>query len=122
LDQKESEEVVGMLAEEVGLSLEEATLYVKILKEGSFPLRRKGEVQTLTDKGMLIVAGDNSKLIPVHPRLAVANSYRTWREEMVREINERRMRVDKLILKLIPVYEGAMEKRLKEGSRGKGGR
>ena len=34
---------------------------------------------------------------------------------MVREINERRMRVDGLILQLIPVYEAAMEKKTGPG-------
>jgi hypothetical protein len=34
---------------------------------------------------------------------------------MVKEINERRMRVDKLILELIPVYEAATEKNMGRG-------
>jgi hypothetical protein len=65
---------------------------------------------------MAIVSGDGKRIVPVHPRLGVANQYRTWREQMVREINERRMRVDKLILQLIPVYEAAMEKKSTTGS------
>jgi hypothetical protein len=65
---------------------------------------------------MVILSGDGKRFIPVHPRLAIANHYRAWREKMVKEIGDRRMRVDKLILELIPVYEAATEKRLtKEG-------
>jgi hypothetical protein len=63
------------------------------------------------DKGMAIISGDGKRVIPVHPRLGIANHYRVWREAMVREINDRRMRTDKLILELIPVYEAAMEKK-----------
>ncbi len=71
----------------------------------------------LTQRGMAILSGDGTRIKPVHPRLGIANHYRTWRENMVREINERRMRVDKLILELIPVYEAATEKRAEEGGR-----
>ena len=54
----------------------------------------------------------------MHPRLAIANHYRTWRERAVREVNEKRMRVDKLILELIPAYEATMEKKLLERRKG----
>jgi len=47
----------------------------------------------------------------------LVNHYRIWRESRVREINERRLRVDKLMLELIPVYEAATEKRANEGGR-----
>jgi hypothetical protein len=61
---------------------------------------------------MVILSGDGSKFIPVHPRLAVANHFRTVRDKVVRELNERRMRTDRLILELIPLFEAATEKRL----------
>ena len=64
---------------------------------------------------MAIVSGDGKRVIPVHPRLGIANQYRTWREAMVREINQRRMRVDRLILELIPLYEAATEKNMGSG-------
>ena len=103
-------DVVARLGSEVGLSREDALLYLKLLREGGVPASDRREAEGLLDRGMAIVSGDGKRIIPVHPRLGIANNYRTWREALVREINERRMRVDKLILELIPVYEAAMER------------
>jgi len=103
-------DVVARLGSEVGLSREDALLYLKLLREGGVPASDRREAEGLLDRGMAIVSGDGKRIIPVHPRLGIANNYRTWREAIVREINERRMRVDKLILELIPVYEAAMER------------
>lgn len=108
-------DVVARLGSEVGLSREDALLYLKLLQEGNIPVSERGKAERLLVKGMAIVSGDGKRIIPVHPRLGIANHYRTWREAMVREINERRMRVDKLILELIPVYEAAMEKKTGSG-------
>ena len=109
-------DVVARLSSEVGLSQEDALLYLRLLREGDIPVSERRKAEQILDKGMAIVSGDGKRIIPVHPRLGIANNYRTWREAMVREINERRMRVDKLILELIPVYDSAMEK--KTGNRG----
>ncbi|MBI3859840.1 MAG: hypothetical protein HY296_06370 [Thaumarchaeota archaeon] len=112
-------EVVSGLKSEVGLTTEEAQLYLDLLKNGSAPVSQKrGGMKKLQGFGMVILSGDGTEFIPVHPRLAVANSYRTWRESMVREINERRMRVDRLILELIPLYEAVTEKRAKRRGEG----
>jgi hypothetical protein len=106
------EKVLGELVTEAGLSEGEARVYFRLLSEGRIASSdRSIEVEKLLDRGMAIVSGDGGSIIPVHPRLGIANYYRSWRESMVREINERRMRVDKLIIELIPVYEAAMEKR-----------
>lgn len=107
--------VLAALRRELGLSEDEASLYLKIVRGKSVPRRSKTpELQKLLDEGMVILSGDNRRFIPVHPRLAVANHYRTWREAMIREIGERRMRVDKIILELIPLYEAAMEKKARQ--------
>ena len=104
--------IARRLSGEVGLSFAEAEFYLKILTAGSISVKSKGpETERLERAGMVILSGNGKEFIPVHPRLAVANSYRTWRENIVRGINERRMRIDKLILELIPVYEAATEKR-----------
>jgi hypothetical protein len=108
--------VIEQLQREVGLGRAEAILYLKILKGGRIPRSKKKAVDFLLDRGMVILSGDDKWYIPVHPRLAIANNYRTWRERMVREVNEKRMRVDKLIIELIPVYEATTEKRLTEKS------
>jgi hypothetical protein len=109
-------EVVRSLGSEAGLKAEEAEFYLKLLRDGSVPAGTRKEVtETLIDRGMAILSGDGKRVIPVHPRLGIANHYRTWRERMVREINEKRMRVDKLILELIPIYEAATEKKATGG-------
>jgi len=114
---RDEAEVVKRLGTEVELSEEDARLYLKLLSEGHIPASESVRASRLLDGGMAIVSGDGKRIIPVHPRLGIANHYRTWREAMVREINERRMRVDKLILELIPIYEAATEKNM----RGEGG-
>jgi len=111
----DEEDVVTRLGKEVGVSRQDARLYLKLLQDGSLPAAKKAEAATLVDRGMAILSGDGMRIIPVHPRLGIANNYRTWREAMVREINVRRMRVDRLILELIPVYEAAMEKKARSG-------
>jgi hypothetical protein len=108
---RDEKDVVARLGTEVGLAPEDARLYLKLLKEGHLPASEAGKADRLLDKGMAIVSGDGKHVIPVHPRLGIANHYRTWREAMVREINERRMRVDKLILELIPAYEAAVDEK-----------
>ena len=112
---RDEEGVLQRLGTEAGLSREDAELYLKLLRTGYVPSARAKEAARLLDRGMAIVSGDGKRIIPVHPRLGIANHYRTWREAMVRQINERRMRVDKLILELIPVYEAATEKKTAGG-------
>ncbi|HZW85173.1 MAG TPA: hypothetical protein VFE91_04645, partial [Nitrososphaerales archaeon] len=108
--------VLKELEGETGLDREGAATYLTLLREGSLPLSaRDGAARPLLERGMAIVSGDGKRVIPVHPRLGVANQYRTWREKVVKEINDRRMRVDRLILELIPLYEAAMEKRAGSG-------
>ena len=114
---RDPRDTLARLVAETGLSKEEAQLYLKLLQDGSAPLKDRRSMARLEEWGMVILSGDGRRLVPVHPRLAVANHYRTWRERMVKEMNDKRMRVDRLILELIPVYEAATEKRL--GGRGK---
>jgi len=112
------EDIIIRLGTEVGLSRDEATYYLRLVKDGSSPASSYQELSDrLARRGMVILSGDGKRILPVHPRLGLANHYRTWRESMVREINERRMRIDRLILELIPAYEAATEKRAdKEGA------
>lgn len=109
------EDVLRRLGDETGLSRKETALYLELLRRGHIPSSESGKASKLLEKGMAIVSGDGKRIIPVHPRLGIANQYRTWREAMVREINERRMRVDRLILELIPLYEAATEKSMQGG-------
>ncbi len=112
---RDEEGVLKRLGVDAGLSRNEASLYLRLLQEGQIPSSREAEAATLLERGMAIISGDGKRIIPVHPRLGIANHYRTWREAMVKEISERRMRVDRLILELIPLYDAAMEKRADAG-------
>ena len=112
---RDEEDVLSRLGTEAGLTRDDAVLYLKLLKDGHVEGSEADRASRLLGKGMAIVSGDGKRIIPVHPRLGIANHYRTWREAMVREINERRMRVDKLILELIPLYEAATEKKTEGG-------
>ena len=117
-DLKDEEGVIRGPGTEVGLSREEAVYYLKLIRDGSAEASTERELaERLTHKGMVILSGDGKRILPVHPRLGLANHYRIWRDNLVREINERRMRIDKLILELIPVYEAATEKRADEEGR-----
>lgn len=109
---RDGQDVIGRLQAEIGLSKEEANYYLKLIEEGSRDASTDVKAQDgLFRRGMVILAGDGKRILPVHPRLGLANQYRTWRENIIREINERRMRMDKLILELIPMWDAAMEKR-----------
>jgi len=112
---RDEDDVVRRLGSDADLSKEDARLYLRLLREGHIPASQRGAAARLMERGMVIISGDGKRIVPVHPRLGVANHYRTWREAMVREINERRMRVDRLILELIPLYEAATEKSMREG-------
>ena len=112
---RDEADVLARLRQETGLSEDDGALYLRLLRDGSIPASEATKAKRLMDGGVAILSGDGRRVIPVHPRLGIANYYRTWREAMVREINERRMRVDRLILELIPVYEAATEKKTTHG-------
>ena len=112
---RDEEDLIGRLGTDAGLSREDAELYLRLLRKGEIPVAESKKASNLLGRGMAIVSGDGKRVIPVHPRLGIANHYRTWREAMVREINARRMRVDRLIIELIPVYEAATEKKTEGG-------
>src|SRR5712691_9701527 len=112
---RDEEEVVRGLGSEIELGRQEALLYLKILREGGIPRAKKSRsTEILLSRGMILLSGDGKRFIALHPRLGIANYFRTYQERVARELRERRMRVDKLILELIPVYEATTEKRLAE--------
>ena len=112
---RDEEAVIRSLGTDIELGREEAMLYLKILREGGIPKAEKNRsTEVLLSRGMILLSGDGSRFIALHPRLGVANYFRTYQERVTRELRERRMRVDKLILELIPVYEATMKKKLAE--------
>ena len=112
---RDEDSVIRRLGTEIELGREEAMLYLKILSEGGIPKAGKNRsTEVLLSRGMILLSGDGRRFIALHPRLGIANYFRTYQEQVTRELRERRMRVDKLILELIPVYEATTEKRLAE--------
>ena len=112
---RDEEAVIRSLGTDIELGREEAMLYLKILREGGIPKAEKNRsTEVLLSRGMILLSGDGSRFIALHPRLGVANYFRTYQERVTRELRERRMRVDRLILELIPVYEATTEKKLAE--------
>src|SRR5256712_12599918 len=112
---RDEEVVIRSLGSDVELGREEAMLYLKILREGGIPKAEKNRsTEVLLSRGMILLSGVGSRFIALHPRLGVANYFRTYQEQVTRELRERRMRVDKLILEQIPVYEAATKQRQAE--------
>jgi hypothetical protein len=94
--------VVERLTGYLGLSEGEARTYVRALKEGSV---EDGEAKSLVARGMLIRSADEKVYLPVHPRLALSNLFRSRSDRGSAEMREKRKLIDKLTLELIPAYE-----------------
>ena len=94
--------VVRRLTSFFGLSEAEARSYIRALKDGSI---QDGEVKSLLARGMLIRSSDEKVFLPVHPRLALSNLFRSRSDKASAEMREKRKLVDKLTLELIPAYE-----------------
>jgi hypothetical protein len=94
--------VLQRLADYLDLPEDEAKLYLRALKEGSLT---DGDVRPLLARGMLIRSSDEKVYLPVHPRLALSNLFRSRSDRRSAEMREKRKLVDKLTLELIPLYE-----------------
>jgi hypothetical protein len=80
----------------------EARAYVRALKGGSV---EGPEARALLARGMLIRSSDEKVYLPVHPRLALSNLFRSHGDRSSPEMKEKRKLVDRLTLELIPAYE-----------------
>ncbi len=85
-----------------GLSAGEARTYVSALKEGSV---QGADVKSLLARGMLIGSAEEKVYLPVHPRLALSNLFRSLGDRTSPEMRQKRKLVDKLTSELIPAYE-----------------
>lgn len=94
--------VVQRLTSYLGLTEEEARNYLRALKEGSI---RGPEAKPLLARGMVIASADEKVYLPVHPRLALSNLFRSRGDRTTPEMREKRKLVDRLTLELIPAYE-----------------
>jgi hypothetical protein len=96
--------VIKRLTAELGLTGPEAETYLRALREGS--LRPgEGSSRELLARGMLIRAADGKVYLPVHPRLAISNLFRSFQDRTTPEMKAKRRMADKLTLELIPAYE-----------------
>ena len=96
--------VLSRMVEYFGLSQKEAKTYLVALKEGSV----SGDPGSLVSRGMLIRSSDEKVYLPVHPRLALSNLFRSQSDRLSPEMKAKRRLVDKLTLELVPVYEKRM--------------
>jgi hypothetical protein len=100
--------VVQRLKEYLGLSEAEAETYVKAIKQGSL---QDGDLRSLLARGMLIRSSDEKVYLPVHPRLAISNLFRSQADRTSAEMKAKRRLIDKLTLELIPAYEAGRGRR-----------
>lgn len=89
------------MKEYFGLTEEESKTYLRALGEGKVA-EAPG---SLVSRGMLIRSSDEKVYLPVHPRLALSNLFRSQGDRMSPEMKAKRRLVDKLTLELVPVYE-----------------
>jgi len=93
------------LSGELGLRESEADVYVLALKRGSVSAADGEAVESLVRRGMLIEATDEKGYLPVHPRLALSNLFRSLGDRTTPAMREKRKAVDRLTAELISVYE-----------------
>ncbi|MDG6925710.1 MAG: hypothetical protein JRN09_04070 [Nitrososphaerota archaeon] len=94
--------VVRRLTSYLDLSEHEARAYLRALKEGSI---RGPDAKPLLARGMVILSSNEKVYLPVHPRLALSNLFRSRGDRSSPEMKEKRKLVDRLTLELIPAYE-----------------
>jgi hypothetical protein len=89
------------MVEYFGLTEEEARTYLRAIEEGTLT----GDHRSLVSRGMLILSADEKVYLPVHPRLALSNLFRSQSDRLSPEMKAKRRLVDKLTLELVLVYE-----------------
>ncbi len=93
------------LTEELGLREPEAEAYILALKRGYVADAEEGAIESLLRRGMLIRATDEKGYLPVHPRLALSNLFRSFGDRASPAMREKRKMVDRLTAELVAVYE-----------------
>jgi hypothetical protein len=96
--------VLQRLTLELGLTRGEAETYIRALKDGSMRIGDRSALPLLA-RGMLIRAADEKVYLPVHPRLAISNLFRSLPDRTSAPMKAKRRMADKLTLELIPAYE-----------------
>ena len=106
----------------LGLSRQEARIYIYLVENGSVTEQKilsdlkvdehNNTMDSLINKGILIRSpSDSAKLIPLHPRNAAANLYKTIEYDAVEELRAKRRIADRLGMVLEPAFEASQSKR-----------
>ena len=91
------------------IPMKEAELYLETLRQGICVPRdpaTRDRARSLAARGVLILGARGESYLPLHPRLALSNLFRVYEETVTRQRKERRLRVDRLTLELIPLMPG----------------
>ena len=92
----------------LGIPVDEANLYVAVLRAGKFS-PAEGPMKTLAEamkaRGMLILESGGNSYLPVHPRMAMSNLFRSLEQRPSVERRQKRLAVDRLTLELISYAE-----------------
>ena len=113
---RDDKTLVSELARELDLPHDEAELYIRALRDGgvtTVDLKSKRLAESLVARGVLIKKGSGSGYVPVHPRLALSNLFRTFEEKLTRQRKEKRLLVDKLTLELLPLHRETKDTNLR---------
>lgn len=101
--------------------LDELEFYVRIMKAGRLVPADDGEgalAKRLSSRGMLIVDASGGTYLPVHPRLAMSNLFRSYGEKDPARRKERRLLVDRVTLELITMLPVETKRTNAGGDRG----
>jgi len=101
---RDEESVLRRLTLELGLTRGEAEAYLRALREGSIA-KDSPDGDRLFARGMVISSSGGTVYLPVHPRLAISNLFRSLPDRSTPAMREKRRMADKLTLELIPAYE-----------------
>jgi len=93
------------LAEELGLRKEGAETYILALKHAYIADADAETIESLLRRGMRFKATDEKGYLPVHPRLALSNLFRSFGDRATPAMREKRKMVDRLTAELIAAYE-----------------
>ncbi len=107
--------------ETLDIPVEEAELYIDTLREGgSVPTDAKSRAvaESLVARGMLILDSKGRSYLAVHPRMALSNLFRARDERGAVQRKEKRLRVDRLTLELLPLLPGESKGTNAGGPRG----
>lgn len=106
---RDGESLARDIKDSLGVSQEEAELYVATLTAGAFTPSdpaEKATAEALRGRGMMILDAKGATYLPVHPRMALSNLFRAYEERAAIERKQKRLLVDRLTLELIAMAEG----------------